>query len=198
MRKRSDGVKVAAVLAAGLLAAACSSHTTGAKDRPTGAGGSTSVSSSNTSSSSALPAQCQPKSQGQVLSKGEAAACYPTLAGYVGAKLPVVTNAFTSEPVDLSNAQRLALVAHDGLVQFVAGLRATRWPADVAPLCSQLADKDERYAAQMMRIVEATNVTQAEAAFHEFEKIRGPVPPEHLDPIARQIRLKLGLLPPPG
>jgi hypothetical protein len=50
----------------------------------------------------------------------------------------------------------------------------------------------------MVRIVKATNVTQAEVAFHEFERIRGPVSPDHLDPIARQIRIKLGLLPPPG
>jgi hypothetical protein len=53
-----------------------------------------------------------------------------------------------------------------------------------------------RLAEQMARIEGATNVKDAEAAFHEFEKVRGPVPPDHLDPIGKQIRIKLGLLPP--
>jgi hypothetical protein len=130
------------------------------------------------------------------LTKDQAAACYSTLSAYTGAKMPDVTNAFTSGPVDLANAKHLAQVAHDGLMQTAAGLRATHWPADVAPLCAQLADTWERFAQQMQRITQASNVKDAQAAFHEFERIRGPVPPDHIYPIAKQIRIKLGLLPP--
>jgi hypothetical protein len=155
--------------------------------------------SGNTASSSpgadALPQECGIP-DGKVLTKDQAAVCYSAVVAYTGAKLPDVTNAFTSGPVDLANGKHLAQIAFTGLTRTIAGLRAARWPADVAPLCAQLADKWERYAEQMRRIANATTVKEAEAAFHQFEKIRGPVPPDHLEPIGKQIRIKLGLLPP--
>jgi hypothetical protein len=122
--------------------------------------------------------------------------CYATVLAYTGAKMPDVTKAFTSGPVDLASAKHLAQIAFAGLTQTAAALRAARWPADVAPLCAQLADKWERLAGQMRHIANAATIEEAQAAFHQFEKIRGPVPPDHLDPIGKKIRIKLGLLPP--
>jgi hypothetical protein len=187
--KISPAAMVSALL---LVSCASTSSGTSAATSPTSPPAST---ASSSPSADGLPQECQTP-EGQVLTKDQAALCYPILAAYTGAKLPDVTNAFTSGPVDLANAKNLAQIAFTGLSRTIAGLRAARWPADVAPLCAQLADKWERYAEQMRLIADATSVKQAEAAFHQFEKIRGPVPPDHLEPIGKQIRIKLGLLPP--
>jgi hypothetical protein len=177
-----------------LLLVSCASTSSGTNAAATSASPSQSAASSSPSADG-VPQECRTPN-GQVLTKDQAAVCYSTVLAYTGAKMPDVTNAFTSGPVDLANAKQLAQIAFTGLTRTIAGLRATRWPADVAPLCAKLADKWERFAEQMRRIANATTVKEAEAAFHRFEKIRGPVPPDHLDPIGKQIRIKLGLLPP--
>jgi hypothetical protein len=99
----------------------------------------------------------------------------------------------STDPEKLELARGKARHAVDALTLVSRAMRTTKWPQNVSALCAKIAARQESFLPPMRRIAAATTVEEAEAAFAQFEEVRGPTGP---DPNGVIVRQRLGLPPP--
>ena len=174
-------MKVASLIVVVAVAAGCTNTNSGAgSGAASQATGSPSTSSSSSSPAASavssldlravkVPTACT-GSDGQPMSKAQAATCWVTLWGGLQFQdLPTLMSAHS----DLATVRRAAQIELNGDMIMVKTLRTAPWPASVASQCRQLADVSARPVPPLRSLAHASSQKEAEQAYARYLDVSG-------------------------